>query len=983
MAENSDYGVLKEGEMYSGFVVDKTLNIKELQCDMIELIHQPSGARIVNLANDDDENVFCLSFQTIPQSSDGVAHILEHTVLCGSEKFPVKDPFFSMNRRSLNTYMNAMTGSDFTCYPAASQVEKDFYNLLDVYLDAVFHPKLEEFSFLQEGHRLDFDDNDNLQYKGIVFNEMKGSFTVPDTRLWNTMMRGLFPDITYGYVSGGDPKIIPKLTYQELVEFHRRYYHPSRCVFFFYGNIPVQKHLDFIVDHVLDGVEPLDHLEPIPKQQRFLEPRRLTCSYPVADNEDSTEKYWLSMGWLTCSVLDQQEILALLVLEIILMGTDAALLKLPLLKSRMCKQAVAYVEPDISEIPVILIMKGCKKDDIEPLRELVVETLNNVAKGEIPQDLIDSAIHQLEFSRCEITGDGMPFGLSLFMRSVLLKQHGGLCEDGLQIHTLFAELRERCAEPGYLTGLIEKYMLGNRHEVTVVLEPDPALAGDEAKEEKGVLEAIKEGLDANEKQHIIEQAKGLEEFQDEQEKEDIDVLPKVTIADVPVNPRNIILTEDKIDNVKIFHHECFTNNIVYVDLIFDLPNLKESELSLVRLFGNMLTQVGCGGRNYKDNLEYIQKYTGGVGSVLSLHKKAYAAGEFEPTIGLWGKALSRNSDKLAVLLLELATTVDFNDPQRLKELLLKHYNGLEQSLTYSALRYAINLSASGLSQTGHIANHWSGLAYFQAVRSIVEDIDNKIGWLIDVFHDFRDRLLCAGESHIIITCDQDHYGKWLNNGLYGLSTFESKPLDLWKGGYELQLVLSQGRVIPAGVSFTSKIFGNVHYDHPDAPMLSVAAMLFDNKTIHKRIREQGGAYGCGAVNNILSGNFYFYTYRDPNIASSLNAFDEAVNRIVNNNYTEEDIEEAKLGVVQGFDAPISPGSRGITAYNWMREGRTIERRQKFRDKLLSLKREDIKRAVEEHIVPRLAEGTVVSFASREILEQENASLKEPLKVYDI
>ena len=300
-------------QTYRGFRVTKVFPIPELQSILTELTHEATGAQVMHLSNDDPENLFCLSFRTLPDSSNGVAHVLEHTVLCGSEKYPVKDPFFSMMRRSLNTFMNAFTGSDFTCYPAASQVPKDFYNLLEVYLDSVFHPLLNPLSFYQEGCRLEFsspqDPESLLEYKGIVYNEMKGALSSSTTRLVEVINETIFPDLTYGYNSGGDPKSIPTLTYEKLRDFHAKYYHPSRCLFFFYGNMPLKGHLDFVAEQVLENAKPLPHLPPLKRQPRFKEPKVKVDYYPISPDEDPKDKTLIALAWLTCHVLDQQDLL--------------------------------------------------------------------------------------------------------------------------------------------------------------------------------------------------------------------------------------------------------------------------------------------------------------------------------------------------------------------------------------------------------------------------------------------------------------------------------------------------------------------------------------------------------------------------------------------------------------------------------------------------------------------------------------------------
>nr|NGX38545.1 hypothetical protein [Chlamydiota bacterium] len=418
----------KEGQKYGDFVLVNYQPIEELQIVMRELIHEPTGAQVMHLENDDPENLFCLSFKTLPDSSNGAAHILEHTVLCGSRKFPIKDPFFSMNRRSLNTFMNAMTGSDFTCYPASSQVEKDFYNLLEVYLDAVFHPQLKELSFLQEGHRLEFttpgDPTSPLEFKGIVYNEMKGALSSTDSRVWHAMLEALVPDLPYSYNSGGDPKDIPDLSHAQLIEFHEKFYHPSRCLFFFYGNFPLQKHLDFIVENALQGAQKLPPLDGIGHQERFKAPVKEQFSYPTSETEDLETKNIHAFGWLTTPLLNQEEVLALSVLDSVLMDTDASPLKKALLDTKLCIQADSFLDTEMTEVPFVMLFRGCRGDVADKIEKALFDNLKIIAKEGIPFHLVEASIHQLEFARTEIGGDHSPFGLTLFMRSALAKQHG-------------------------------------------------------------------------------------------------------------------------------------------------------------------------------------------------------------------------------------------------------------------------------------------------------------------------------------------------------------------------------------------------------------------------------------------------------------------------------------------------------------------------------------------------------------------------------
>ncbi len=981
-----------KGDHYRGFVVTKSQEIAELHCYLTELVHEESGATFLHLGNEDPENLFCLSFRTLPDSSNGVAHILEHTVLCGSKKYPVKDPFFSMNRRSLNTFMNALTGADFTCYPAASQVEEDFYNLLDVYLDAVFHPLLKEPSFAQEGWRLEFlhpeDPNSPLVYKGVVYNEMKGALSSPTTRLIEHVNSALFPNSPYGFNSGGDPSAIPQLTYDELISFHKNYYHPSRCLFFFCGNLPLKQHLDFVAQRVLKGVQKLAPLPPIPMQPRFLRPVHKEAFYPISPEEMAEDKAIMAFAWLTCPILDQLQLLGLGILDIVLMETDASLLKIELLKSGLCKQAQSLMDSEIAEVPYGIILKGCKAEDLQALEKIIFTTLERYAKEGIPQKLIDSALHQVELFRSEITGDSAPFGLSLFSRSALLKQHGGKAEDGLRIHSLFDELRQELVRnPRFMNNLIKDYLITNKHYVRLLMHPSVDLAHEEIKKEAEVLEVIRKGLNEADRERIIHQANELVLLQEAEENVDLDILPNISLDSIPRDVRILPITHSQLGNIELFHHSAFTNKITYADIVFNVPDIAEEDLWLVRLFSVLLPQIGCGLRSYEDTLKYIQENTGGIGAFTILNHQVQEGTSFSPSFHLRGKAMYHKADKFFSLLFDMVTNPNFTDRSRLKELILKHYTNLQSSFVNSALKYAMNLAASGINVPGRINNAWYGLEYLYKVKDLALDFDNKSDWLIEKLEMMRGLLLCTRGANLVLGCDQTELARYIDNGFEGLQDIPSRAFSPWKGNYPLLKTNNQGRIIASQVAFTTKVCKTISYSHPDAAALSLAAFLFDNVTLHKRVREQGGAYGAGGIANIMSGSFSFYSYRDPNIVATLKAFEESINDIRNHQFDESDLDEAKREMVQNLDSPIAPGTRAEVAYGWYREGKTVEMRQAFRNACLNATCTDIVRAVEQHLAATFKEGIAVTFAGKELLEKENTLLaqkaEEPLHIEKI
>lgn len=977
----------KKGHRYHQFILNKIVYIEELKCYLRELVHEPSGAQVMHLENDDPENLFCLSFKTLPTDSKGAAHILEHTVLCGSKKYPVKDPFFAMTRRSLHTFMNALTGPDFTCYPAASQVEKDFYNLLEVYIDAVFHPQLKHLSFLQEGHRLEFLEPSNplssLQRKGIVYNEMKGSFNSSETRMWHAMMQSLVPDLPYAYVSGGDPQDIPKLTYEELVKFYEDNYHPSCCLFFFYGNLSLQKHLDFIEEKALKGVVKKMPLEGAVCQRRFTKPVYKEAFYPVSETEDLIRKDMVVFGWLTVAIHDQETALALSVIDAILMETDASLLKLSLLQSGLCMSIEAYIDPDMSEIPYVIICKGCQKEEAGQLEQLLKNTLKKIIEEGIPSKLIESAIHQLEFSRTEITGDHAPFGLTLFMRAALAKQHGSLPENALVIHSLFHSLLEKIKDPKYLTSLIDKYLLSNRHFVRLIMRPDSQLTSQETQKEMQDLKDLQASLSEKDVKAIVEQAKKLGEYQKETESQNIECLPKVEIGDVPCFVKDFPLKEVE----DVFHHACFTNQIVYADLVFDLPHIEESDFPYLQILSAFCSEVGAGQRTYVENLDYLQAHTGGVMGGFSLNPHVDNAKVLSPIFMMRGKALDRHVPSLFSVMKEMITSFRLDEKRRIEELILQLYTNLENKLNRNALRYASQLALSGFSVVGKVNYLCHGLAFFKKVQEIVQSLSQRgLDVFIDRLREVKEKVFTFNHPKLILSCDQVMADKLRGEKYFGLLDLPKKKSEVWTGEYALKPAPSQGIPIASPLAFTCLAYQVPAYSEIKAPCLSLASHLIDNKILHPLIREQAGAYGCGATYGSSTGYFTFHTYRDPHIAHTLKIFEQSMKEIASGSFDERDLEEAKLEVIQQLDAPVSAGSRGFVEYIWHIEKKTKERRQEFRDKLLSLTKKEVMDAVDNELLPKQKEGVFVVCAGRELLEKENEILaldRKPLPINSI
>lgn len=965
---------------YPSYKIKKEVEIEEISARLTHLEHEGCGAEVLHIGTEDPENLFCIAFRTLPTRSDGIAHILEHTVLCGSKHYPVRDPFFSMLRRSLNTFMNAMTGEDITFYPAASQVKADFYNLLRVYLDACFHPLLERQSFAQEGHRLEFAEADDpstpLMRRGIVYNEMKGALASPEARAWQRMDELLYPQTPYRFNAGGEPKIIPQLTHDELTAFHRDAYDPSRALFFFYGSFPLEEHLRFLDENLLSQAQRLSPSSIIPHQPRFSHPLWAEDTYPQPPMQTEEDREMLLISWLTCSSSEPGEALALAALDSILMGSDAAPLKKSLLQTGWCSEVYSNLDLELADVPYLLFFRGCEKERAKEIEAHLLTTLETIAAEGIDPELITAALHQLAFDRLEIGDDGAPYGLTLFRRTIPLLMQGVDPEWGLRVHTLLLTLQDRLEKPEEVKGLIERYFLNNPHRVTLLLRPDPDELREEERLERLELDKIQEKLTPTEKEALIQQAQELAQRQEANESATIDCLPRITLDEVPKEPLHYPLSEERAANTTIHHHDCFTNEICYVSLVYDLPLLTQEELPYLRLMTTLLGEIGMGGRSYEETLNAIQLHTGGLGASLNLFPHLDPQPSLlSPAIIIEGKALRSQTAPFFSLMGELISSTDWSDRRRIKEYLLQLYSAIESSITHRALRYASGLVDAHLSPVGQLSQTLSGRPFLSFLRELMQNLDLNL--LVDKLADLAERILQGPPRDIIISSSTNHYEEIRKNDFYGL------PL-LHEGTNHPSFVLpdlspssgSQGLLIASQVAFTAIGLPAPHYLHPLSPALSLAARLFDHLTLHRRVREQGGAYGVHARHNPLFGIFTFTAYRDPHLLLTLQACEEAIEQVIAGAFTERDLEEAKLSFLQKLDTPTAPGSRAFTTFELEQEGLTEKRRKNYRTALLTATPKQISEAVAAYLHPVWKERILISCANEELLSQENQKLIE-------
>ncbi len=975
---------LKENQSVNGYTVNRICPLPSIDSTYIELIHQKTRARHIHIANGDKENTFSVLFRTVPQDSSGVAHILEHTVLCGSKKFNVRDPFFSMIKRSLSTFMNAFTASDWTMYPFSSQNEKDYYNLMDVYLDAAFFPNIDELSFKQEGHRLEVLKEDasgmELEYKGVVYNEMKGAMSSPGQVMGRALLKSLYPDTTYSNNSGGEPSKIPQLTWEGLQAFHGQYYHPSNACFYTYGNLPLETTLDFISSKVLDQFEQLELDTRVPPQPRWDAPRTDSCAFAHADADTRENKYQGCVGWLTCDVNDAVNVLSLSILEQILLGNSASPLRKALIDSKLgsALSDSSGFEPDNKDALFVCGLKDIKKESVPAVEKIIFDTLEELVDKGIDPVLVESAIHQIEFHRKEITNTPYPFGIKL-----VLSFSGAIIHDGdpvscVNIDQDLETIKEEIKKGPYLENLIRTYFLDNPHRVRFTLEPDMELEAETVEETQRELAQKCRALTPEEIEQIKADAKALEALQEA--KEDLSSLPTLELSDVPPDIE-IIKPDDLEPASPVTFYDKATSGILYFTCPVGAGQIDPARFPLVPFFSRSFTNAGTRNHAYTEMAEKIDRYTGGV--AMSPFSGSYfdLDGASHSFMALHGKALDRNVDALFDLIREFVLNFGFTDMERLNSLLLQYQAGLEASIVSTGHRYAISLASRHLSQASHINEIWHGISQYQFIKGLVEKARTTPEVLEETAAEFtamaetlfkkenfkpavigggNDAMARAGRHITDIMAPLPNHAQ---------SAFINPTLDR-----DTQRPYS-GWHTNTAVSFVGQAFKAVRITHEDSPGLAVIAKILRSKFLHREIREKGGAYGGFALYNTEEGIFSFGSYRDPHIKRTLDVYSDACTYIMDGDYSDTDVKEAILQVCSEIDKPETPGPAAMKAFYRNITKLSDDIRKNFKDSLLRLDKGRILDIARTYFNVADDQKGVAVISSKPQLEEANKALE--------
>ncbi|SHE69711.1 hypothetical protein SAMN04487965_0456 [Microbulbifer donghaiensis] len=950
---------------HPAFELVTSADIESLGVHVEEYRHVVTGAQHLHIAADNQENVFLVALRTVPQDSTGVAHILEHTALCGSDKYPVRDPFFMMIRRSLNTFMNAFTSSDWTAYPFASQNRKDFDNLLDVYLDAVFFARLDPLDFAQEGHRLEFKEVDNpdseLVFKGVVYNEMKGAMSSVSSQLWQTLSKYLFPTTTYHYNSGGEPADIPKLTYEQLVAFYRSHYHPSNAVFMTFGDIPAAEHQAVFEEKALHKFEPLNKSIAVGREDRYQAPLRVEEHYPLSDEEGLKEKTHIVLGWLLGDVTDLEEALTAHLLSGVLLDNSASPLMKLLETTDLGTSPSPLVGLDDSQRELVFVcgIEGSERERADELEQQVLTVLEEVAEKGVPYEQVAASLHQLELAQREIGGDGYPYGLQLILTALTGATHRGDAIGLLNIDATLEKLREQIKDPRFIADKTRKLLLENQHRVRLILTPDDRLTERREADEKAVLAEIKTRLSEGEKKQIIHTAHALAERQ--QREDDASILPKVGVEDIPPELPKVDGEEVQLGTRKLTRYSAGTNGLVYQQMVSALPEFSEEEKQLLPYYCQVLSEVGLGDKDY---LEVQQWQTRVAGALHGFTSSRTAIDDLQHLSGhfiLSGKALARNQQALTELMQATMEEVRFDELPRIKELLLQTLARREQGVVGNGHALAMAAASAGYNRAAFENHATGGLLGLRNLKALVRGLDTEQGLekLAGQFQAIHRKVLAAPRQFLLIG-EEDKLSEF-SDALAPLSADSSLPAADPNAPFETQHI-EQLWLANSQVNFCAKAYATVPMTHPDAAPLAVLGGFLRNGYLHRTIREQGGAYGGGASHDSNIGVFRFYSYRDPRMEETLNDFDASLKWLATEKHKDEQVEEAILGVVGALDKPGSPAGEAKKAFHSNLYGRSHAVRQEFRRQVTEVNLEDLKRVATSYLKPEKASTAVVTGA---------------------
>lgn len=933
---------LKVGTLYHGFRLEGSEKVEEIHSRAYRFTHEKSGARLLYLENDDDNKVFSITFRTPPDDSTGVAHIVEHSVLCGSRKFPMKEPFVELVKGSLNTYLNAMTFSDKTMYPVASRNDKDFQNLMDVYLDAVFYPCMYECPeiFMQEGWHYELEDlGAELRYKGVVYNEMKGAFSSPEAVLDKEVFASLFPDTAYGNESGGDPDHIVDLTLEGFLDFHRKYYHPSNSYIYLYGDLDIQEKLKFLDEAYLSAFSVKKIDSTLHAQDLFQSPKRLKAVYPVSAKEQVADKTFLSWNAVVGKAEETETIMALQVLEHFLLRTQSAPLKKALIDAGICKDVLSSFSDGILQPCFSIIASGSNPDQAERFQTVIYETLTALVKDGIDKRLMEASANLMEFKLREADFGRTPKGLVYNIKCMdsWLYDSDPLLE--LKYEEPLSNIKKGM-KSDYFERLIEERFLKNKHVTLLVLEPQPGLGEQRAEEVKHILAEHKAKLSAGQLEELAQMTKNLKARQEAPDSpEALAKIPLLQLQDIKPEAEMLILEEKPVPEGKMLFHPIATNKIIYLNLYFDAEAVSQQDLPYLYLLSELLGKVATERYTYAELANEVNGSTGGISFDAVAYTDANSAELFYPKFKVKAKALAEKLPQLSALLAEILLKSRFDEKKRLKELISQLKSSLEMYFLRNAQQVASGRVLSYFSAAG-CYNEQGFLSFYEFVQALEKDFDGRFAETVQKLESLRPVLFRRSGMIASLTADAELYPAFAAAFAPVREALEDRMLEKQPYTFTAERK-NEGLMTSSKIQYVAKgaNFRKLGFQFNGSMKVLETILRYDY--MWNRIRVQGGAYGAFTQFR-RNGNLAFCSYRDPNLSETLNVYDQTAAYLRSFEVEPREMQKYIIGTMSTLDTPLTSQMKGEVAAECYIRHITQEDIQKERDEVLHTTQEEIR-----------------------------------------
>lgn len=909
------------------------------------LRHKKTGARVMLIENSDENKVFNIAFRTPPKNSTGVAHILEHSVLCGSREFPLKDPFVELVKGSLNTFLNAMTYPDKTCYPVASCNDRDFQNLMHVYLDAVFYPNIykKEEIFRQEGWNYHLEKKEGpLKYNGVVYNEMKGAFSSPDDVLEREIMNSLFPDTTYGCESGGDPENIPDLSYEEFLDFHRQYYHPSNSFIYLYGNMDMEEKLEFLDSHYLSAFDSLVIDSEIRDQEAFAQVKDIQKSYPVSEDEGEEDNTYLSYNMVVGEAADINLSLAFEVLDYALLSAPGAPLKQALLDAKIGKDIYGSFEDGIKQTYFSIVAKGANLSRKEEFIKVIRDTLTKIAEDGIDKKAVTAGINYYEFRFREADFSSYPKGLMYgldILSSWLYDDTKPFCE--VQLLEGF-EFLKKALEEGYFEELIRKYLLDNTHGAVLSLVPEKGLAAKRDKELEEKLENYRKSLSDEELTRMVENTKALEAYQEAEEApEALTCIPMLSREDIKKEITGLTNEEHHVENSLFLYHDVCTNGIGYADLLFEIHDFDVDTVHYLGLLKSVLGAVDTENYTYGELFNEVNARTGGIAYGIEVFDDAQDTDAFRAMFAVRGKALYPEMDFMFSMIREVLTTSKLDDTKRLYEIIARVRSRAQASLASAGHSTAVLRGASYASPMAAFQDEMAGIGYYQFIEKLEKDFDSCKDEIVKNLRKVMEEVLrpenfCVSytgerESLDVVKAQAAGIKKVMFNGQKPESVKQApciKKNEAFKTSGQVQYVAQNGNFRKKGLEYTGA--------------LEILKVILSYDYLWINLRVKGGAYGCmsGFKRN---GESFLVSYRDPHLKRTLEVYQGVPDYIRAFEADEREMTKYIIGTISNKDVPRTPQMQGSISKTAYFSNVTEDMLQKERNQILGAQKEDIQK----------------------------------------